>query len=174
MEPALIKQSQEAALFVIRRRRESSRRKLYHRNLTDKSAWIAAFVSGVIVSEITKELLAVSGVCTDAKHIVFEKQCFHVYDRRRHEARAIIRGIPEALKNIRYYNARSKPAEHTFVGKLEQKYLLVGVKFVPSYRSSSGEDEAWITTAYFLNKKKLRTKLNKNRLRPVRAGLNKA
>ena len=131
---------------------------------------IAPLTADRIVMQLTEEFLSIIGATSTAKELRLSyNQEQHIREQRGAEAQAVIDGIPNALLQLRYVNRKRRVRrEHTVIGSPGPgRPLLVGFKFVPSGRARSKNDEAWVTTAYFLNGLELRKKIRKHRLRPV-------
>ncbi len=131
---------------------------------------IAPLTADRIVMQLTEEFLSIIGATSTAKELRLSyNQEQHIREQRGAEAQAAIDGIPGALLQLRYVNRKRRVRpEHTVIGSPGLgRPLLVGLKFLPSDRTRSKNDEAWVTTAWFLDGQKLRAQIQKNRLRPV-------
>ncbi|MBI3776814.1 MAG: hypothetical protein HY273_14930 [Gammaproteobacteria bacterium] len=124
----------------------------------------------ILVMKLSNELLSIFDVATRPEDLLLWFQGEHIRQRRKHEANAIIEGIPRALTSIKYFGQRivaGRGNEYTAVG--EHKLgclLLVGIKFVISKNAHSNKDEAWVTTAHFIREAELRRLLRKGAVHP--------
>ena len=127
----------------------------------------------ILVMQLSVHLLSALGVISGAPHMLLQRQGEHIRTRRKHEAQAIIEAIPRALVQLKYCGRRNAASEvHMAVRQHSVgRYLLVGIKFVPSGRARTQQDEAWITTAHFLRGAELRRLLRNGRLHPIRKEL---
>lgn len=122
----------------------------------------------VQVGKLSVELLSTLGVSSKANWLLLSVQGQHIRERRKHEAQVIVMTIPAALDQLKYHGRRKGVGNvHTVVGRSGLgRYLLVGIKFVPARRARSSQDEAWVTTAYFVRQKELKRQLKNGELRP--------
>lgn len=133
-----------------------------------RAHYVAVFHANILVLELTPEFLAALGASSTAKHLLLSAQGAHIrtHPQHKHEAQEIIQTLPVALKHLRYVGRH----DHVAVGESSMGRLLyVPIKFVPALRARTGQDEAWVGTAYFIRDADIRRLLQRRKLRPLRS-----
>ena len=133
-----------------------------------RQAYVAALRADMIVRRLDSNLLRLLNVATRALDLRMELQAEHLHRRRPRQAHSLLAALPEVLDNIRYLGTQSRcNRQRTAVGMCTaERLVLVGLKFFPAHLSRSGDDEAWVTTAYFLGQSELRRQVSNGTLRP--------
>ena len=138
----------------------------------DRARYIAPIHGHFLVVKVTDSLLALLDISSQAEDLLLRAYGAHIQVRRARRSAEIIRAIPEALRQIKYVGRKLGERELRHVVGISDigKMLFVGLEFVPSARAPSHRDEAWVTTAHYVDLKEIRRCLRRNLLRPVAGG----
>jgi hypothetical protein len=136
---------------------------------------IAAVTANRFVGTLTPNLLAAIYVLTSAQDLLMAYNTEqHIWDEHKQDAEAIIDALAPSLSRVRYRTEKRRAIsdERTIVsahppGPAPGRWLLIGLKFLPHHRSRSRQDEAWVTTAYFINETELHRQIRQQHLSPL-------
>ena len=147
----------------------SSHHSSFHSPVHERARCIAPIHGNWRVASLSQELLELLAISSQADDIFLRAYGAHIQKKRAKHSERIIPLIPVTFEHISHVGSRiGTPQSRHIVGKCGVgKSLLVGLKFVPALLAPSRHDEAWVTTAYFVDAKEITRLLKKGQLRPV-------
>lgn len=109
----------------------------------------------LVVGGLNDKLVELFGWDTDARSVwLSEERLEHIRSRRNNSAEAnfCILNIPRVLEAPIYWRVdRKHDSSVAIVGVVDERPLLVGLKFVPQSPARSYIDEIWVRTAFPLS-----------------------